>query len=121
MGSRPGRDRRHQQVRWVEALEGRKLMSSGTPVEIDTISPDPTPGVTADYPAASEPLNGTALGDAIKSLESEQEEVRNDRTMDTTAFQNFDQQSNQLYNMLSSVVKTMSEMRSIGAGSRSGL
>ena len=119
MGSRPGRDRRRQEVRWVEALEGRRLMSSGTPVEVDPISPDPIRETTADYPVASEPVNN--LGEAIESLESEQEEIRNDRTMDSTAFQNFDQKSNQLFNMLSSVVKTTSEMRGIGAGSRSGL
>jgi hypothetical protein len=37
------------------------------------------------------------------------------------AFQSFDQKSNQLMNMLTSVVKTIGEMRGIGAGSRSGL
>jgi hypothetical protein len=49
------------------------------------------------------------------------EEIRNKRQMDTAAFQNFDQKANQTFNLLSSVMKTMSEMRGIGAGSRSGL
>ena len=36
-------------------------------------------------------------------------------------FQAADQKSNQTLNLLSSVLKTMGEMRSLGAGSRSGL
>jgi hypothetical protein len=40
-----------------------------------------------------------------------QESVRNKREMASTAFQNFDQKANQLYNLLSSVMKAMSEMR----------
>ena len=42
-------------------------------------------------------------------------------TMDTVAFQNFDQKSNQLMNLLTAVIKAMNEMGRIGAGSRSGL
>jgi hypothetical protein len=61
------------------------------------------------------------LGEQLRRIESAQENVRNKRSMDATAFQNFDQKSNQLMNMLTSVVKTMSELRGIGAGSRSGL
>lgn len=41
--------------------------------------------------------------------------------MNTTAFQNFDQKANQLYDMLSAIVKTMGEMRSLGSASRTGL
>ena len=61
------------------------------------------------------------LGDEVKLLVSEQEEIRNHREMDTTAFQNFDQKANQLYDMLSTIVKTMGEMRSLGSASRTGL
>ena len=61
------------------------------------------------------------LGTQMKRLESAQEEIRNKRTMDTTAFQNFDQKANQLMSMLTAAVKTMSELRGIGAGARSGL
>ena len=39
----------------------------------------------------------------------------------TTAFQNFDQKADQIYDMLDSVLKTIGEMQGIGAGSRSGL
>jgi hypothetical protein len=66
-------------------------------------------------------LNRTALTDLMKRVENQQEEVRNKRQMATTAFQNFDQKSNQLMNMLATVIKTMNEMRGIGAASRSGL
>ena len=75
----------------------------------------------AAVPALLRSPTPSSLGDEVKLLESRQEEVRNRRNMDTTAFQDFDQKSNQLYDMLSAVVKTMNEMRGIGAGSRSGL
>ena len=52
-----------------------------------------------------------ALSDEIKNVEAQQETVRNMRQTTTTAFQNFDQKSNQMYNMLSSVMKSMNEMR----------
>ncbi len=44
-------------------------------------------------------------------VETGQEQVRNKRQMASTAFQNFDQKANQLYNLLSSVMKAMNEMR----------
>jgi len=66
-------------------------------------------------------MDPVAIGAEMKKIEAMQEEVRNKRQMDKTAFQNFDQKANQLYNMLSSVVKTLNEMRGIGAGNRSGL
>jgi methyl-accepting chemotaxis protein len=51
------------------------------------------------------------LNDTIKEVESMQETVRNKRQMASTAFQNFDQKANQLYNLMSSVMKAMNEMR----------
>jgi hypothetical protein len=62
-----------------------------------------------------------SLGTEMKVLDSKMEEIRNERQMDTTAFQNFDQKSHQLLNLLSAVVKSMNEMRSVGSASRSGL
>jgi hypothetical protein len=56
-----------------------------------------------------------------RALDSAQEANRNARQMSKTAFSNFDQKSNQGFNVLSSVLKTTSEMRGIGAGNRSGL
>lgn len=59
----------------------------------------------------NEPLDRNGLSNTIKELESVQETVRNKRQMASTAFQNFDQKANQLYNLLSSVMKSMNEMR----------
>ena len=56
-------------------------------------------------------LNQNALSNRIKGLEADQETVRNKRQMASTAFQNFDQKTNQLYNLLSSVLKALGEMR----------
>ena len=56
-------------------------------------------------------LDRAGLNDTIKEVESMQETVRNKRQMASTAFQNFDQKANQLYNLLSSVMKAMNEMR----------
>ncbi|KAA3629325.1 MAG: hypothetical protein DWQ09_03475 [Proteobacteria bacterium] len=56
-------------------------------------------------------LDRSELNNAIKEVESIKETVRNNRQMATTAFQNFDQKSNQLYNLLSSIMKALNEMR----------
>ncbi len=56
-------------------------------------------------------MSSTGLNEKIKQIESMQETVRNKRQLASTAFQNFDQKANQLYNMLSSVMKAMNEMR----------
>ena len=53
----------------------------------------------------------TKLNNAMKEIEAIQEQVRNKRQMASTAFQNFDQKANQQYNLLSSVMKAMNEMR----------
>lgn len=59
------------------------------------------------------------LNDIIKDVEAQQETLRNKRQTALTAFQNFDQKANQLYNVISSVLKTMNEIRSSGTSSRS--
>ncbi len=56
-------------------------------------------------------LDRAGLNDTIKDVESMQETIRNKRQMASTAFQNFDQKANQLYNLLSSVLKSLNEMR----------
>ena len=48
----------------------------------------------------------------IKGLEAKMEEVKNKRQEMATAFENFDQKTNQLFNILSTVMKTMKEMQS---------
>ncbi len=56
-------------------------------------------------------LDRQGLNDRIKDVESMQETVRNKRQMASTAFQNFDQKANQLYNLMASVMKSLNEMR----------
>jgi hypothetical protein len=56
-------------------------------------------------------LERSRVNESLKQIESMQEQVRNKRQMATTTFQNFDQKANQLYNLLSSIMKTMNEMR----------
>jgi hypothetical protein len=51
------------------------------------------------------------IREEMQKIEQEKETVRNKRLMASTAFQNFDQKTNQLYNLLSSVMKAMNEMR----------
>ena len=72
-----------------------------------------TERINQRLPGASTPkkLTRGELKDTSKELESMQETVRNQRQMASTAFQNFDQKANQLYNLLSSVAKAMNEMR----------
>ena len=54
----------------------------------------------------------SALNEAIKQLETVQEEIRAKRQLTKTQFQNFDHKANQLFNLLVQVAKTMNEMRS---------
>ncbi len=57
------------------------------------------------------PKARVALKNLIKDVEAQREQLRNRRAVAQTSFQNFDQKANQLFNMLSSVLKTMKEMR----------
>ena len=56
-------------------------------------------------------MDRRTVNQRLKELEAQQESVRNKRQLASTAFQNFDQKSNQLYNLLSSVMKSLNEMR----------
>lgn len=67
--------------------------------------------LTFRFPESKRKLTLSKLNKTIRELESMQETIRNKRQMSSTAFQNFDQKSNQLYNLLSSVMKAMNEMR----------
>jgi len=77
--------------------------------DLSTLGKD---GKLIEMDSQSEPLNSASLNNRIKEVESMQETVRNKRQMASTSFQNFDQKSNQLYNLISSVMKSMNEMRS---------
>jgi prefoldin subunit 5 len=52
------------------------------------------------------------LESIIKKLENDKEEVMNKRQEYQTMFENFDQKTNQLFNILSTVLKSMKEMES---------
>jgi hypothetical protein len=52
------------------------------------------------------------LSSQIRDVEAQLEELRNSRQAYTGAFYNFDQKANELYNMLSIVLKSMKEMQS---------
>ena len=56
----------------------------------------------------------TSLGHEIKVIETKMEHVRNKRQEFMTMFENFDQKANQLFNLLSTVMKSMKEMMSSG-------
>jgi len=53
----------------------------------------------------------SGLDNELKKVESDQTTVSNERELASNAFQSFDQKSNQLYNLLASVVKVMNDMR----------
>jgi hypothetical protein len=65
----------------------------------------------AGYPQ-TKIVDRSGLNDTIKDVETSQETVRNKRQMASTAFENFDQKANQLYNLMATVLKTTNEMRS---------
>ncbi len=57
-------------------------------------------------------LTANELNKEISKIESDRETVRNKRQLATTQFENFDQKANQLFNILSSVMKAIKEMSS---------
>ncbi|HOB51943.1 MAG TPA: hypothetical protein PK176_05405 [Acidobacteriota bacterium] len=50
------------------------------------------------------------LSDAIRNAENQMEQVRNERQSAQTAFENFDQKADQLFNLLATVMKNLNEM-----------
>jgi hypothetical protein len=57
------------------------------------------------------PVSSDELSDYIKQVETQMEEVRNKRSEFQTLFENFDQKSNQMLNLLSTVLKNMHDMQ----------
>ena len=51
--------------------------------------------------------NSEVLNNKIKQEATDEETIRNKRQVATTAFQNFDQKANQLFNLLATVLKVM--------------
>jgi len=58
------------------------------------------------------PLPEDTVMEHIKNIEEEMEKVRNKRQEFTTMFENFDQKANQLFNILSTVLKNVKDMNS---------
>lgn len=69
------------------------------------------PGETTRISWKKRSLSRSELAGEIAEVEAQQEKIRNERQMASSAFQNFDQKANQLYNLLSRVMKAMNEMR----------
>lgn len=65
-----------------------------------------------DHPDIEPSAAVAAIAAEIKGLEAAMRDARNKRQEQATAFENFDQKANQLFNILSTVMKTMSETRS---------
>ena len=96
---------------------GKKAEDAGKEsVEVDVkrfdLSSPGSDGKIVNLSTETKRLERTGLSDEIKQVESMQETVRNKRQMASTSFQNFDQKANQLYNLMSSVLKSVNEMRS---------
>jgi hypothetical protein len=74
--------------------------------------------IAAEQLLSKKPINRQAgksivddISKQIKNLENSMEEVRNKRQEYMTAFENFDQKANQLFNILSTVLKNQKEMQ----------
>jgi len=92
------------------------LRGPATKIEAELKSTEKTM-INAEQLMSKKPINKEIAGPIvedlstrIKILENLMEEVRNKRQECVTVFENFDQKANQLYNLLSSVMKAMKEM-----------
>jgi hypothetical protein len=100
--------------RLSEASEGQKYPEKvHINIEAKTFDLSTLDKIGGLVPLSSETrsMDRATLNDTIKNVESMQETVRNKRQMASTAFQNFDQKANQLYNLMASVMKSLNEMR----------
>ncbi|MED5464441.1 MAG: hypothetical protein VX699_07295 [Myxococcota bacterium] len=93
----------------ADAAQKEKVSVDVKEFDLSTLNKDGHLVATSDE---VKKVDRTALNDHMKNVESMQETVRNKRQMASTSFQNFDQKANQLYNLISSVMKSMNEMRS---------
>lgn len=104
-----------QKIRDTQQAQGKDFQPGSVSVPVDiqridinAVSPDGKAITWVDQPG--KPMNDTDMGYEIKNVETVMEEVRNKRQEFTTAFENFDQKANQLFNILSTVLKNMKEM-----------
>lgn len=104
-------------TRDTQAAQGKDFQPGSVTVSVDVQRFDIN-SVGADGKAVTwtksnnQPMNDTDMGYEIKNVETIMEEVRNKRQEFTTAFENFDQKANQLFNILSTVLKNVKEMES---------
>ena len=67
--------------------------------------------LVSEKPELTKELMELAAKHDFEFTQEELSEAELDQVAGGTAFQNFDQKANQLYNLLSSVMKSMNEMR----------
>jgi len=86
-----------------------RLIEAGRPVaEINKAGA----AFVRDFPDLEPSAAVEAIAAEIKGLDAAMRDARNKRQEFGTMFENFDQKANQLFNILSTVMKTMSETRS---------
>jgi DNA-binding transcriptional MerR regulator len=86
-----------------------KMIEAGRPIaEINKASSE----FVRDFPGVEPESAVSAIAKEIKGVEAAMEELRNKRQEYQTSFENFDQKTNQLFNILSTVMKTMKETQS---------
>jgi len=86
-----------------------KMIEAGRPIaEINKSSAD----FIRDFPGIEPESAVSAIAKEIKGVEAAMESLRNKRQEHQTSFENVDQKANQLFNTLSTVMKTMKEMQS---------
>lgn len=82
------------------------MIEAGRPIaEINKASVD----FVRDFPGVDVEAAVSTIAKDIKGLEAQMEEIRNKRQEFQTSFENFDQKTNQLFNILSTVMKNMKE------------
>jgi len=64
------------------------------------------------YSANQSEISSSSIIAEIAEIETTMEDIRNRRQELATAFENFDQKANQLFNILSAVLKSIKEMKS---------
>lgn len=83
-----------------------QMIESGRPIaEINKASVD----FVRDFPGVDVEAAVSHIAKDIKGLEAQMEELKNKRQEFQTSFENFDQKANQLFNILSTVMKNMKE------------
>jgi len=98
----------------VRARKARQRILTRTDMERLQVDVSPVERL-ANRPAVEAPeqksMDSSALNDAIRDVDTQRETARNKGRNAQTAFRNYDQKSNQIYRQLSSLMKTLNDMR----------